>query len=197
MISLLQLLRQISDLFSEFEIAWALVGGLAIGARVEPRFTRDVDVVVDVQGDEEAELVVHSLLSKGYRIAAVLEQAKSGRLATVRLLPPNDARLIDVLFASSGIESQIVQAASSVNLGEGVTSPVAAVGHLIAMKVLARDDVARPQDRLDLLALLKTASADDLELASTALKDIAKAGLDRGRDLITELSLARREFGLD
>jgi hypothetical protein len=34
---------------------WALVGGLAVSARAEPRTTRDVDIVVDVQDDADAE----------------------------------------------------------------------------------------------------------------------------------------------
>ena len=33
----------------------ALVGGLAVSARAEPRFTRDVDLAVAVVSDDEAE----------------------------------------------------------------------------------------------------------------------------------------------
>lgn len=29
---------------------WALVGGLAVSARLEPRFTRDIDLAVSVAG---------------------------------------------------------------------------------------------------------------------------------------------------
>jgi hypothetical protein len=35
---------------------WALVGGFAVSARAEPRFTRDVDIAVMVDGDRAAEL---------------------------------------------------------------------------------------------------------------------------------------------
>ena len=34
---------------------WALVGGVAVGARAEPRTTRDVDIAVDVVDDTDAE----------------------------------------------------------------------------------------------------------------------------------------------
>lgn len=46
----------------------ALVGGLAVSARTEPRFTRDVDLAIAVAGDREAERVANALTSRGYRI---------------------------------------------------------------------------------------------------------------------------------
>ena len=36
-------------------VGFALVGGLAVSVRTEPRFTRDVDVAVAVGSDSEAE----------------------------------------------------------------------------------------------------------------------------------------------
>ena len=64
---------------------------------------------------------------------------------------------------------------------------VARVGHLIAMKVLSRDDVTRPQDVGDLRALLRVASPDELARARQGLALIAARGFDRGRDLTAEL----------
>ena len=40
---------------------FALVGGFAISARTEPRFTRDIDLVMAVADDEEAEQVLRAL----------------------------------------------------------------------------------------------------------------------------------------
>jgi hypothetical protein len=37
---------------------WALVGGLAVSARAEPRTTRDVDLVIEVTGDSDAENLI-------------------------------------------------------------------------------------------------------------------------------------------
>jgi len=42
-------------------IQWALVGGLAVSARCEPRTTRDVEIVVAVENDEQAELLINEL----------------------------------------------------------------------------------------------------------------------------------------
>lgn len=37
-------------------VRWAVIGGLAVAFRTEPRFTKDVDVVVAVSDDAEADL---------------------------------------------------------------------------------------------------------------------------------------------
>lgn len=170
------------------------MGGLAVGARTEPRFTRDLDVVVAVHNDAAAEHLILSMRGKGYEISAVLEQAKTGRLATVRLLPSGDSRLADLLFASSGIEQDIVEGAERLEISPSFTVPVASVAHLIAMKILSRDDQRRPQDRLDLAALLSVATEDELNQAHQAVETIVDRGYARGRQLATELAAVIREF---
>lgn len=98
---------------------FALVGGLAVSVRAEPRFTRDVDLVVAVSTDREAEAIVRALLGRGYRVLAQVEQEAVRRLATVRLQPPGPDRIglvVDLLFASSGIEIEIVARAEEMTL---------------------------------------------------------------------------------
>ena len=179
---------------------WALVGGFAVSARAEPRFTRDVDVAVTVPDDSAAEHLVRALLSVGYQLAASVEQETTGRLATVRLVSSvADAGdvIVDVLFASSGIEAEIVAGAEPLEILEGFTVPVASTGHLIALKLLSRDDETRPQDLADLHALLATAMSEDIELARVSVGLIADRAFDRGRDLKTALedALRRRTGG--
>lgn len=165
---------------------WALIGGLAIGARAEPRTTRDIDLAVAVEGDREAETLVFALQSRGYKTMTAIEQEAVGRLSTVRLLPPGEGRsgvVIDLLFASSGIEPEIVRAAEKLEIVAGLVVPVARTGHLMALKVLARDDRRRPQDLDDLRALLAEASPEDLAEARAALRLIEARGFQRGRRL--------------
>jgi len=78
-------LRQIHTDLTEAHVSFALVGGLAVSARTEPRFTRDADLAVALAGDAAAEALIHSLRARGYGIEAVVEQEAVGRLATVRL----------------------------------------------------------------------------------------------------------------
>jgi nucleotidyltransferase AbiEii toxin of type IV toxin-antitoxin system len=169
--------------------SWAVIGGFAVGARAEPRFTRDVDIAVAVMGDTEAEQLVHRLQVRGYAVAAVLEHERAGLLATVRLVRPSpDARQVFILlFASSGIEDQIAKHAGPVEVLPGFIVPVAAVGHLIALKLLARDDARRPNDLADLNSLLAVSTSDDLELARAAVTMITERGFNRDRDLQGDL----------
>ena len=53
---------------------WALVGGFAVSARAEPRFTRDIDAAVMVDNDADSEELVRSLLASRYRLLASIEQ---------------------------------------------------------------------------------------------------------------------------
>jgi predicted nucleotidyltransferase len=175
-----------------------VVGALAVSARTEPRFTRDVDLVVAVQSDAEAEQVVRSLQARHYRVPTIVEHEARGRLATARLLPPGEVEqgvVLDVLFASSGVEPEVSDAADVLEVVPGVRVPVATVGHLIALKVLARDDRTRPQDRVDLLALLRVATPADLEVARAALELITRRGFNRDRDLAAGLDGVVREAG--
>jgi hypothetical protein len=165
---------------------WALVGGLAVSTRAEPRTTRDVDLVVAVADDTEAEALIHRLQTIGYRVLTVLEQTTFHRLSTVRLTAPLEGGgsvIVDLLFASSGIEPEIVAAAERIELVEGLSAPVARIGHLLAMKILARDDRRRPQDWDDIRALLVEATPVDLDDARTALQLIEARGYQRDKVL--------------
>lgn len=189
MTSLEAALRQIQTDLTEADVSFALVGGLAVSARTEPRFTRDADLAVAVANDAEAETLIHRLRACDYGIEALVEQDAVGRLATVRLTRSSDlqAPVIDLLFASSGIEREVVGDAEPIELLRGVTVGVARTGHLIALKVLSRDDVTRPQDLADLRALLRVASDSELARARHALTLIRDRGYHRGRDLMSEM----------
>ncbi len=106
---------------------WALVGGFAVSARAEPRFTRDIDVAVMVDNDADSEGPVRSLLASRYQLMASAEQDQTGRLATVRLAcPAGDGNVVvDLLLASSGIESEIAQAAETTVAVLLLTEPAA------------------------------------------------------------------------
>lgn len=167
----------------------ALVGGLAVSARLEPRFTRDIDLAVAVDSDAMAERLVSSLLSRGYRLISQVEQEDAGRLATARLLPPGQGEegvVLDLLFATTGIEAEIVREAEAIEVFPTLGLPVAGVPHLVAMKLLSVDP-SRPQDRVDLVALVREMSPADLERARELLGLVEQRGYHRKRDLLSDL----------
>lgn len=185
-------LRRIVAELDELDLSYALVGGLGVSVRAEPRFTRDIDIAISVEDDDRAEGAIRELQRRGYRLEALVEQESTGRLATARLVagaPGEGAAegpVVDLLFASSGIEREIVAASEDLEVLPGVTIPVATPGHLMAQKLLARDP-SRPQDEADLVALLAVAGEQDIEQARVALSLIAERGFDRGRDLPADL----------
>lgn len=166
-----------------------------MSARAEPRLTRDADLAVAVNDDHDAEALVLGLRSAGYEVAALVAQEATGRLATIRLLPtdPADRLVTDLLFASSGIEGEIVAAADDIVVFAGLSMPVASVGHLMAMKLLAREDRRRPTDADDLRALAAVAHDDDWPQARVAVELIMERGFARDRDLVTAIDVLRRD----
>jgi hypothetical protein len=184
-------LRQISIDLTDAGVRFALIGGLAVSVRTEPRFTRDADLAVALPSDVEAEALIRTLQTSGYGIEAIIEQAAVGRLATARLIrfsqpqPP----VIDLLFALSGIEPEIVAESERMELLPNLTLGVARTGHLIALKIRSRDDLTRPQDLVDLRALGRVASATELARTRHSLMLITNRGYDRGRNLLFEMNV--------
>jgi predicted nucleotidyltransferase len=194
--SLESALRRLLEQLTNHGARLAIVGGLAVSARTEPRFTRDADVCVAVPDDAGAEALIRRLQGDGYVAVTLVEQEAVKRVATVRLTSPGDPEgvVLDLLFASSGIEAEVVADAEVVDLFEGLRVPIATVPALIALKVLSRDDAMRPQDRVDLVALLRGATAGDLDEARRLLALIHERGYARGRDLLAGLASMEAEL---
>ena len=181
----------IADMRAE-RARFALVGGLAVSAWAEPRLTRDADLAVAVNSDSEAEELVHRLLRRGYQVGALVEQERLGRLATARLVDASGSGLyVDLLFASSGVEPELVSSAVEIELTADLVAPVASVGFLIALKLLSRDDRARPNDADDLASLRVVATDADWDEATIAVELIVQRGYHRDRDLASALQVLR------
>jgi hypothetical protein len=186
--ALLDSLAAATDDLRRAEVSFALVGGLAVSLRTNPRFTRDADIVVAVVDDAQAEALVRTLLSGGYALQASVEQTEVARLATVRLRSRvAGGVVVDLLFASSGIEPEIVAAAEDLVLAHQLRMPVATIGHLIALKLLSHDDDRRRQDLIDLDELKRAASDVDWATATAACQLIVQRRFHRGRDLLALL----------
>ena len=182
--------RTVADL-DALLVRWALVGGLAISVRSVPRFTKDLDFAVAVADDSEAEDVVLRLRGRGYQPVGVLEQEYLERLSGVRLERAGSDVIVDLLFASSGIEDEVVAKATRLQVLPRLSAPVATTGHLIALKVLA----GRNQDLTDLGLLIPAASAEDLEMARQAVRLIQTRGFNREQDVVGDLGKLIADLG--
>lgn len=182
-----EVLRQAAEDLDAIGARWAIIGGLAVAFRAEPRFTKDVDLAVAVADDQEAEDIVNRLQVRGYALASLVEQDYVNRLATARLVRPKpgtSSAFIDLLFANSGIEEEIVREADRMEVLPDMFLPVASIGHLITLKTLA----GRHQDMTDLGYLIAAATDDDLGQARTAAVQIQERGFSRGQNVPEDLA---------
>lgn len=92
--------------------------------------------------------------------------------------------VVDLLFASSGIESEITTEAELLEILPGLVLPLARTAHLAALKLLARDDETRPQDAADLLALKRVLTTSDHDDIRRLVRLIVGRGYHRDGDLV-------------
>ncbi len=177
------LIRLAADL-RRLDVRWALIGGLAVSARAEPRTTKDVDLAVAVEGNPELESLVRDLLARGYRISSPPhEHLDLDRIASVHLQAPGTGGVIvDLLAATSGIEPEVVAAAEPFEVYAGFTAPLVTTGHLLALKTLA----GRFQDLADFQNLIQHSENRHLQEARDAMDLITRRGFNRGKDLQAE-----------
>jgi predicted nucleotidyltransferase len=169
----------------ELDRAFALVGGLAVSFRAEVRFTRDVDLAVAVNDDADFEVLVFALRSSGYVVVATVEQTHKKRLATARLQSPLGF-VVDLMAASCGIEHEVVERATLVDLPGIGQLPIARAEELLAMKILSMS-ARRLQDQIDARNLLLFAEDLDINAVKENLDRIIERGFNRGEDLHAKL----------
>lgn len=101
---------------------------------------------------------------------------------------------VDLLFASSGIEGEVVASATEMEISRGLIVPVASVPSLIALKVLSANWQRRPQDVLDLQKLISSASDAQIAASRELLSLIAERGYSRNKDLHGEFERYLADF---
>lgn len=187
-------LAELVDRLHERGSCFALVGGLAASLRGEVRFTRDIDIAVAVTDDSEAEQLVHWLSQKGFAPIATVEHEVNGRLATARL-QHQSAVVCDLIFATCGIEHEIVTGAGTETIFGGTLIPTATAEALLAMKVLSATP-RRPADLGDILAIAKANPTFDEALVREYLTLIGNRGFARRQDLLMKWEDYVSSFGL-
>ncbi len=166
--------------------SFALVGGLAVSFRAEVRFTRDVDMAVVVKDDADFEDLIFALRSAGYFPVAIVEHKKQKRLSTARLQSPLGF-VVDLIGASCGIEQEVVERATLVDLAGVGRLPVARSEELLAMKILSMSD-RRLQDQMDARNLVVYGDNLDLPTVRENLDRIVARGFHREENLHAKLT---------
>jgi hypothetical protein len=153
---LIHAVELLADTFAGQSIRYALVGGLAVALRGRPRFTQDVDVLLDVP-----QLALPGLLNELIRVGFVIDRAAVMR-EYVR------EHMTTFLFGSVRIDwlkpilplyARTLADASSLTWTEGRSIRVATAEGLILTKMVA----FRPQDQVDVETLL-IANREDIDV---------------------------------
>ncbi|MBX3292547.1 MAG: nucleotidyl transferase AbiEii/AbiGii toxin family protein [Acidobacteria bacterium] len=190
-----QYVRTVARHLHGLDVDFAVVGGIAVSLRTTERFTKDVDFAISVDSDADAEVIVDSLRKADFRIAMFLEREDDGKLMTVRLNSGGDVEVfVDLLFATSGIEKEIVDSSTPFEVFPGLVTKLATISSLIAMKVLSANWESRPQDILDLQYLIKDATDDEIAQARSLTNLITARGYNRNKDLQAELDKYLAQF---
>lgn len=144
-----QTLAEVRDLLQAQNVRFALIGGIAVGLRAEPRATKDVDLVISVDASRAPD-VLADLEGHGF---TTVRHGLPGPGAVVRLhrVGPDGVRAwVDLLFEGTDLERSLLDRATTELLFGGVALPVATTEDLILLKLLAH----RPQDLLDVRNLI-------------------------------------------
>jgi hypothetical protein len=220
--------------FDALEAPWALAGSLAVSARLEPAYMTHASVILPVQDEEIAHALLDGLADAGLHLLSVTEQMSvknwdhehgrpadpahieiehhpNGVVAGARLVDDTGERDLDLdlIFAASGIESEITAGAEPLEILPGQEFAVARTGHLIALTLLSFGETGRqPQpdhfesmdafdaeqayggirEHADLKALTDAATDEDWRLAWEAVDLMTSRSATRSRDLRTELA---------
>lgn len=132
--------------FARFGVRYVLLGGYAVGYYAEPRATKDLDVLVSIEGNNR-ERLTHALESFGAPSNVTKAAGTLGPSEVIYMgVPP---LRIDILVNADGIDTDdVIRRAKTINLGELSVSLISRAD-LVANKTAS----GRPQDIADVAAL--------------------------------------------
>ena len=153
---LIRAVELLADAFSARSIRYALVGGLATALRGRPRFTQDVDVLLDVPQISLPGLL-EDLARRGFLLdqAVVIREYVNEHITAFRFASVR----IDWLKPVLPLYARTLAEASSLTWTAGHAVRVARAEGLILTKMVS----FRPQDQIDIETLL-IANRDDIDV---------------------------------
>lgn len=138
------------SILDEERLGYALIGGHAVNAWVEPRFTADMDFTIEAEPERIA-AVEARLLAAGYRIVREVGRGQPSGPDFIRFAREIDDPPLDLQVAKTAYQAEILRRAR----GSGPTA-VATPEDLIVLKLIAN----RPKDVIDLRNLLALPALD-------------------------------------
>jgi Nucleotidyl transferase AbiEii toxin, Type IV TA system len=176
--------ESLAEAFDARSIRYALIGGLAIILRGRPRFTQDVDFLLEVP-QIILPALLDDLVERGFALdpTTVIKQFVREHVASF----PFGGVRIDWLKPVLPLYSRTLADAAPLEWTEGHTIRVATAEGLILTKMVA----FRPQDQMDIETLL-TANRDAIDVALIREEWSPFAATEVDRTSWLESAIARR-----
>jgi hypothetical protein len=142
-------LARLHQLLVERQIDYALIGGHAVNALVEPRFTADIDLTIDTSVEKLASFA-SVLGNEGFYVQREHGMGPSGP-DFMRFVSTGAEVIVELQAAKTPFQREVVQRA---NRSKGLR--VATAEDLIVLKLIAD----RPKDQADLIGLTQLEGLD-------------------------------------
>ena len=181
-------LIDIIEVLKKRKIRFAVIGGLAVSWRGEPRATGDVDIVVDM--DVKQAVALKDELNQTPFSPLFPEVSEVIESSFILPLIHDEAKVtVDLSLGLSGFEKQLIKRATDIEL-EGHSVPVTTSEDLILLKLCA----GRQRDMDDISRLVYLRENDlDWEYLRKTGKALEKA---LAQDLVVGLDKLRRGISL-
>lgn len=154
---------------TEGGFSYAFIGGLAVILRGHDRYTRDVDALVWDLDDRLDELAL--LLPKyGFRSPTGEELRRSRATRLLHTVWQGEV-FVDIMLGLVPFEREIIDHATSMDLGRGGVARVASPEDLVIMKLIA----SRERDIQDVIALKELYPDLDRDRIRAIVTDYAEA----------------------
>lgn len=138
---------EVHEFFTKEDIPYVIIGGIALQRWGEPRFTRDLDVTILVNPDEEERIVKKILSAFSPRIPDSLNFALKNRICLVK---SSDGYEIDISLGIPGYEEEVIRRATECKIEKGCFVKICSAEDLIIHKAVA----GRPQDLSDIESII-------------------------------------------
>lgn len=159
---------ELHDFFTNEGVPYAIIGGIALQYWGEPRFTRDVDVTILTNLDEEDAILNKILTVFSPRIFDALEFAFKNR---VFLVQSKEGCEIDISLGIPGYEEVVIRRTVDCDLGKGYMVKICSPEDLIIHKAMA----GRPQDLSDIQSIIiRQGNKLDVKYIRQWLKDFSQ-----------------------
>ena len=178
-----QLLERVALGLESRAVPYMIIGGQAVLVYGEPRLTQGVDVTLGV-GPEQLAKIQDLAPASGWEVLADRPPDFVQRTLVLPCLDPQSGIRLDFFFSFSDYESQAIEHALQVQVGQALVR-FASPEDLVIHKMVA----GRPRDLEDIRGILLKNPGIDLPYIERWLRDFDRS---LGRGMIAEFQSLRR-----